>query len=55
MPKNIVNECNDFVNKYADLVIDLLAQELTPADVCSVLKLCDGKNMFLQSDLICLN
>lgn len=52
MPKNVAQECNDFVTKYADLVIDLLAQELSPGDVCSVLKLCDGKNMFLQSDLI---
>lgn len=41
MPKSIKSECDQFVEKYADLVINLLAQELDPDQVCQELKLCD--------------
>lgn len=41
MPKNIRSECEQFVDKYADMVISLLAQELDPEQVCEELKLCD--------------
>lgn len=42
MPKSIRSECDQFVEKYADLVISLLAQELDPDEVCRELKLCDA-------------
>ncbi|CAH2211304.1 jg22965, partial [Pararge aegeria aegeria] len=41
MPKSVRQECDQFVEKYADLVISLLAQELNPDEVCRELKLCD--------------
>lgn len=41
MPKSVRAECDQFVEKYADLVISLLAQELNPDEVCRELKLCD--------------
>lgn len=41
LPKTVTKECNGFVDKYADLVISLLAQELKPSEVCAELKLCD--------------
>ncbi|XP_047529993.1 uncharacterized protein LOC125066118 [Vanessa atalanta] len=41
MPKSVRGECDQFVDKYADLVISLLAQELNADEVCRELKLCD--------------
>ncbi|XP_041981826.1 uncharacterized protein LOC121735180 [Aricia agestis] len=43
MPKSVRSECDKFVEKYADLVISLLAQELDADEVCREIKLCDGK------------
>ncbi|XP_073949720.1 prosaposin isoform X2 [Choristoneura fumiferana] len=40
MPKSVRADCDQFVEKYADLVISLLAQELEPEEVCKELKLC---------------
>ncbi|KAG6445744.1 uncharacterized protein LOC115440590 isoform X2 [Manduca sexta] len=40
MPKSVQGQCDQFVEKYADLVIALLAQELDPSEVCEELKLC---------------
>lgn len=42
MPKSVKQECDQFVEKYADIVISLLAQELEPDEVCRELKLCDS-------------
>ncbi|CAH2076838.1 unnamed protein product, partial [Iphiclides podalirius] len=41
MPKTVRDECDQFVDKYSDLIISLLAQELDPSEVCRELKLCD--------------
>ncbi|XP_072938974.1 uncharacterized protein Sap-r [Epargyreus clarus] len=41
MPKSVRGECDQFVERYADLVISLLAQDLDPNEVCRELKLCD--------------
>ncbi|XP_048480376.1 uncharacterized protein LOC105397196 isoform X3 [Plutella xylostella] len=40
MPKTVKPDCDMFVEKYADLVISLLAQDLDPDTVCQELKLC---------------
>ncbi|CAG4983570.1 unnamed protein product [Parnassius apollo] len=45
MPKSVRSECDQFVDKYSDLVISLLAQELDPSEVCQELKLCDSTRM----------
>ncbi|KAJ8721344.1 hypothetical protein PYW07_002119 [Mythimna separata] len=45
MPKNIRAECDQFVEKYADMLISLLAQELQPEQVCEELKLCDNPSV----------
>jgi len=42
LPKTISAECTSFVDEYADLVVKLLAQELNPAQVCTVIGLCAG-------------
>ncbi|XP_028169067.1 uncharacterized protein LOC114359035 isoform X2 [Ostrinia furnacalis] len=48
MPKSVRAECDQFVEKYADLVISLLAQELEPDQVCQQLKLCDPQIIALD-------
>uniref|UniRef100_S4P7C1 Pulmonary surfactant-associated protein B n=3 Tax=Pararge aegeria TaxID=116150 RepID=S4P7C1_9NEOP len=54
MPKSVRQECDQFVEKYADLVISLLAQELNPDEVCRELKLCDQTfNAFREEILDC--
>ncbi|XP_026733389.1 uncharacterized protein LOC113497828 [Trichoplusia ni] len=45
MPKSVRADCDQFVEKYADLVISLLAQELDPDQVCQELKLCDATSI----------
>uniref|UniRef100_A0A8D8XLW1 Prosaposin n=1 Tax=Cacopsylla melanoneura TaxID=428564 RepID=A0A8D8XLW1_9HEMI len=42
MPKTIRQECDDFVNKYSDLIIQLLAQSLSPHDICEALGVCNN-------------
>lgn len=40
LPKTVGAECNDFVDKYADIVIQILSQNVTPKEVCSMMGLC---------------
>ncbi|XP_059489163.1 prosaposin [Neocloeon triangulifer] len=41
LPKSVSTKCNEFVNEYADLVIQLLVQSLDPKQVCQELGLCN--------------
>ena len=54
LPSTISQECSDFVNQYADLVIDLLIQEGDPKKVCTALSLCQaskkGKKTLFYTD-----
>ncbi|XP_053612403.1 uncharacterized protein Sap-r [Plodia interpunctella] len=45
MPKSVRSECDQFVEKYAELVISLLAQDLEPTQVCTELKLCQPTDL----------
>lgn len=40
LPKTVSQECNHFVDEYADVVIDLLVKDMTPKEVCTVIGLC---------------
>lgn len=40
--QTIATECKDLVDDYTDLVLDLIASQLDPQTVCSVMKLCNG-------------
>ena len=51
MPKSVRPDCDQFVEKYADLVISLLAQELNPDEVCRELKLCGATLDTLRGSL----
>ncbi|XP_011300553.1 proactivator polypeptide [Fopius arisanus] len=42
LPKTVSQQCNTFVNQYADLVIDLLAQEVSPKEICTAMGLCQA-------------
>lgn len=42
LPKSISKECNDFVDQYADIVIDLLSQEVSPKEICTLIGLCQA-------------
>jgi len=43
LPKKMVTECDDLVDKYSEELIDMLIAEYTPEEVCTNLKLCGPK------------
>ena len=49
LPKSVSSKCNDFVNEYADLVIQLLVQSLEPKQVCQELGLCNATAPKIQN------
>lgn len=40
MPKSISKECNDFVNEYADTIIQLLIEATVPSEICRMMHMC---------------
>lgn len=48
MPKTISAQCKRFVEEYADLVIELLADNVTPAAMCNALNLCTTSNVLVM-------
>lgn len=42
MPSTIRQECTAFVNQYGPTIIQLLANEIVPAKICTAVKLCSG-------------
>jgi len=42
LPKNLAEECGDYIDAYGDQVIALLEQELDPSIICPELGLCPG-------------
>lgn len=49
MPKSVSKECDDFVDQYADAIIQLLIGALQPNEICAVLNLCTAKTQLVQS------
>jgi len=48
-PKNLEAECGAFINEYGPYVIELIAADLEPEDVCAKMKFCGAsaeKNLF---------
>ncbi|KAM3963621.1 prosaposin-like [Aphomia sociella] len=45
VPRLVRHECDKFVDKYADRVIDMLLNKLNPEEVCHKLKLCQIASM----------
>jgi len=40
LPKTVAEECNEFVNDYADAIISILSEEVSPKEACTLLGLC---------------
>lgn len=43
LSSNLKQECEDFVNTYADELVSMLIADLNPQEVCVYLKLCEDK------------
>lgn len=52
LPKTVANECNTFVDQYADVLISILSQEVTPKEACTVLGLCKVSMIQIQGIVI---
>ncbi|XP_069741979.1 prosaposin [Narcine bancroftii] len=51
MPKSVLDECNDLINQYGSLLLQLLLQSLDPAVVCRELGVCrEGNKHLLGAD-----
>ncbi|EGI61549.1 PREDICTED: proactivator polypeptide-like [Acromyrmex echinatior] len=51
LPKTVAKECNDFVNNYADTVIKILSEDVSPKEACSVLGLCTISMIKIQESI----
>lgn len=40
LPSRMSAKCNTFVDEYAEVVIELLLQEVSPKEICTVVNLC---------------
>ncbi|KAI4487508.1 hypothetical protein M0804_005657 [Polistes exclamans] len=40
LPRTISEECNKFVSQYVDVVIQILSEEVSPKEVCTMIDLC---------------
>lgn len=49
MPKTVSAQCKNFIQQYADFVLDLLAQEIEPKQICTALNLCGRANILIRS------
>ncbi len=43
MPKSVRKDCVRLVDTYTDQIVEALVAQLTPDEVCAILKLCDSK------------
>jgi saposin len=41
LPESIAGECQNFVDKYEEELVDMLIADFTPKEICTYLKLCD--------------
>ncbi|RZF38999.1 hypothetical protein LSTR_LSTR003742 [Laodelphax striatellus] len=50
MPHTVVNQCNQFINQYADLIFNLLADSLEPKQICTKIGLCKNDS-FVEAEI----
>lgn len=48
LPKNMKDECQDFIQTYTDELVEMLIADLSPEEVCTYLKLCSGGKSILH-------
>lgn len=51
LPKTVSRQCNQFVDQYADVLIDILSQEVTPKEVCTMISLCSVTTVQLKASV----
>ncbi|XP_070518678.1 prosaposin [Cardiocondyla obscurior] len=51
LPKTVSTECNNFVDQYADNLISILSQDVTPKEACTVLGLCKVSVVQVQDSI----
>lgn len=49
LPKHYAQKCDKFVDEYAEIVIQLIAQDISPKQACQMMGLCDST---MTTDLI---
>lgn len=49
MPHTVTAQCKVFVNEYADLIIELLTNEISPKEMCVALNICDKASKLISS------
>ncbi|XP_011875606.1 PREDICTED: proactivator polypeptide isoform X2 [Vollenhovia emeryi] len=51
LPKTVAKECNQFVDEYADALISILAEDVSPKEACSMLGLCKVSMVQIQDSV----
>ncbi|XP_071553220.1 prosaposin isoform X1 [Temnothorax nylanderi] len=51
LPKTVAKECNSFVDEYADALISILSEDVTPKEACTVLGLCKVSMIQIQESV----
>ncbi|XP_072050756.1 uncharacterized protein [Amphiura filiformis] len=52
LPNTIQSECDSFVEKYVPAIINLLVKQVSPDQICSLLKFCTSKSVPLKEILL---
>jgi len=52
LPKTVAKDCNKFVDDYADAIITILSQEVSPKEACTLLGLCKVSMMQIRGTVI---
>ncbi|XP_014467391.1 PREDICTED: prosaposin isoform X2 [Dinoponera quadriceps] len=52
LPKSLASECNQFVDKYADVVITILSQDVSPKEVCVMIGLCKNSLPHVRESIV---
>ncbi|XP_058789461.1 uncharacterized protein LOC131663220 isoform X2 [Phymastichus coffea] len=53
LPKHMADKCNNFVNEYAEIVIELLTQEVSPKEICTIVDLCKPDTTRIRECALC--
>ncbi|XP_050459796.1 prosaposin isoform X1 [Cataglyphis hispanica] len=51
LPKTVAKDCNQFVDEYADAVISILADDVSPKEACTLLGLCKISMIQIQESV----
>ncbi|CAB0040365.1 unnamed protein product [Trichogramma brassicae] len=51
LPRHMSEKCNTFVTEYAEVVIELLTQEVSPKEICTIVDLCKSDTTKLKESV----